>query len=148
VPCWTPGFFNAKTALKPGENEVVMRVGADRDAIGRAYPDGFDFEKARYIPGIFDSVTLILSGTPRIENVQVAPDIAGHQAKVRVYLDGSQATGVEVEIREARSGQLVAEASAKVEAGVKEWDVTIPIAGCHLWSPEDRDSLPSFPPQG
>ena len=104
VPCWTPGYFNAKSALKPGENEVVIRVGADRDAIGRAYPDGFDFEKARYIPGIFDSVSLALSGTPRIENVQVAPDIAGQRAKVRVYLDGSQATGVEVEIREAKSG--------------------------------------------
>jgi len=36
VPCWTPGFLNAKPALKPGENEVVIRVGADRDAIGRA----------------------------------------------------------------------------------------------------------------
>lgn len=137
VPCWTPGFFHAKTALKPGENEVVIRVGADRDAVGRAYPDGFDFEKARYIPGIFDSVSLALSGTPRIENVQVAPDIARQQAQVRVYLDGSQATGVEVEICEAKSGRFAGKAAAQVEAGVKEWDVTVPLEGCHLWSPED-----------
>ena len=137
VPCWTPGYFNAKTALKPGKNEVVIRVGADRDAIGRAYPDGFDFEKARYIPGIFDSVSLTLSGTPRIENVQVAPDITQRQAQVRVYLDSSQATGVEVEICEAKSGRLAGKAVAQVESGVKEWDVIIPLENCHLWSPED-----------
>ena len=137
VPCWTPGFFNAKPALKAGENEVVIRIGADRDAIGRAYPDGFDFEKARYIPGIFDSVTLVLAGTPRIENVQVAPDIAGQRAKVRVYLDGSQAASIEVEIREAKSGKLAGKASTNAEVDVKELDVTVPVAGCHLWSPED-----------
>ena len=136
-PCWTPGFFNAKSALKSGENEVVIRVGADRDAIGRANPDGFDFEKARYIPGIFDSVTLVLTGTPRLENVQVAPEIAGQQAKVRVYLDGSQATGVEVEIREAKSERLVSQATTNAAAGVRELDVTVPVVGCHLWSPED-----------
>ena len=38
-------------------------------------PDGFDYEKVRYISGIFDNVDLILSGTPYIQNVQVAPDI-------------------------------------------------------------------------
>lgn len=137
VPCWTPGFFDAKPALKAGENEVVIRVGADRDAIGRAYPDGFDFEKARYIPGIFDSVSLILSGTPRIENVQVAPNIARQQAKVRVYLDGTLATGIQVEILEAKSGRVAGKASANADAGVKELDVTVPVPGCHLWSPED-----------
>lgn len=137
VPCWTPGYFDAKAALKPGENELIVRVGADRDAIGRAYPDGFDFEKARYIPGIFDSVSLALSGTPRIENVQVAPDIDHHQALVRVYLDGAKATGVEVEIHEAKSGRLAGKATTQVESGVKECDVTIAIENCRLWSPED-----------
>lgn len=137
VPCWTPGFFNAKTALKTGTNQLIIRVGADRDAIGRAYPDGFDFEKGRYIPGIFDSVMLILSGTPRIENVQVAPDIAGQRAQVRVYLDGSEATAIAVEIREAKSGRVVGKAAANVTTGATEWDVTVPIAGCRLWSPED-----------
>ena len=64
APSFTPGYFDAKPALKTGSNEILIRVGADRDAVGRAYPDGFDFEKERYIPGIFDSVELILSGTP------------------------------------------------------------------------------------
>ena len=75
-PSFTPGYFDAKSALKPGENELLVRVGADRDAVGPAIPSGFDFEKEHYLPGIFDSVELILSGTPHFTQVQTAPDIA------------------------------------------------------------------------
>jgi beta-galactosidase len=131
APICTLGIFDAKPALKTGENELIIRVGADRDAIGRAYPDGFDFEKSRYIPGIFDSVKLILTGTPHIENVQVAPDIANQQAKVRVYLAGTNGVPVEIEIREAKSGRLAGKATTTAA------DVVVPIANCRLWSPED-----------
>ena len=137
APCFTPGFFDVKPALKTGENELLIRVGADRDAVGLAIPSGFDFEKTRYIPGIFDSVELIISGTPHIENVQVAPDITNQQAKVRVYLDGSQATAVKVEIREAKSGKVVGHTVAQVKTGEKQLDLISPVANCRLWSPED-----------
>ena len=137
APCFTPGFFDAKAALKTGQNELLIRVGADRDAVTAAVPTGFDFEKERYIPGIFDSVELILSGTPPIENVQVAPDITNRQAKIRVYLDGAKATPVEIEIREAKSGRLAGRVSAQVDVGVKELDAVVPVKNCRLWSPED-----------
>ena len=35
VPSFTPGYFDAKPALKTGTNEILIRVGADRDAVGR-----------------------------------------------------------------------------------------------------------------
>jgi len=133
----TPGLFNAKPALKIGENELVIRVGADRDALGLAHLTGFDMEKIRYIPGIFDSVSLTLTGSPHIENVQVAPEIESKEANVRIYLAGDKETAVEVEVREAVSGKLAGEARAVAKAGVKEIDVTVPIADCRLWSPED-----------
>ena len=76
-PVSRPDILTQSRALKTGVNEILIRVGADRDAVGRAYPDGFDFEKERYIPGIFDSVELILSGTPHFVSVQAAPDVAG-----------------------------------------------------------------------
>jgi len=136
-PSFTPGYFDAKAALKTGENVLLVRIGADRDAIGRAYPDGFDFEKQRYIPGIFDSVQLILSGAPRIENVQVVPQIQRHEAKVCVYLDGSAETDVAVEIREAKSGKLVASAKTHAEAATKQVDFVVPLEAGRLWSPED-----------
>ena len=109
APSFTPGYFDAKPALKTGSNEILIRVGADRDAVGRAYPDGFDFEKERYIPGIFDSVELILSGTPHFLSVQAAPDVAGKTVRVQAVLrnDGEAAkAAVKFVVREAKSGKV------------------------------------------
>ena len=132
APCFTSGFFDARAALKVGENELIVRVGADRDAVTAAVPSGFDFEKTRYIPGIFDSVELILSGMPRIDNVQVAPDIAKGQAKIRVY--AREKGDVSVEIREWKSGRKVGGGGGVLTGS--ETDFVIPVADCRLWTPE------------
>ncbi|OAM89770.1 hypothetical protein OH491_18030 [Termitidicoccus mucosus] len=135
APSFTPALLDARAALKPGENEIVVRVGADRDAVRPAVPDGFDFEKSRYIPGIFDSVQLILSGAPRIANVQVAPDIAGGRAKIRVYASAPGAP-VSLEIREWKSRRVVATAAGQLDAS-GESDFVLPIENTRLWSPAD-----------
>ena len=77
LPSFTPGYFDARRALRGdgATNELVVRVGAWRDSVPATIPSGWDFEKVRYIPGIFDSVELIFSGTPHLARVQVAPDI-------------------------------------------------------------------------
>ena len=139
APCFTPGYFDVRNALKPGSNEVVIRIGADRDAVGPATPSGFDREKSRYIPGIFDSVELILSGAPRIDSVQVAPDLLRKEARIRVGLKEVAAAGdVSVNIREAGSGKVVASATAhSTDAPEQVLDMALPIPECHLWSPED-----------
>jgi hypothetical protein len=138
VPSFTPGCFDARDALKTGGNELIVRVGADRDAVGRAYPDGFDFEKERYIPGIFDSVQLTLSGAPHIANIQVAPDLSNRLARVRVWLTGARPGRVTLEIREAKSGKVSGRATARIDAGTEQTlDLAIPVSRCHLWSPED-----------
>jgi hypothetical protein len=144
APCFTPGYFDAKGALKIGGNELIIRVGADRDAVGSAHPDGFDFEKERYIPGIFDTVQLILSGTPNFESVQVAPDIMARVARVQAKLRN---TGEPVKatctftVREAKSGRVAGKIAADPVEVAKDGEATVearvPIAGCRLWSPED-----------
>lgn len=137
APCFTPGWFDAKTAVRGGENELLVRVGADRDAVGRALPDGFDFEKTRYIPGIFDSVELILCGAPHLENIQVAPDIANQQARVRLWLKGVRSACVAtIEIREVKSGKVAARTTVSASPLEQMVDVIVPIANCELWSPE------------
>jgi len=143
-PSFTPGYFNAKPALKAGENELLVRVGADRDAVGPGIPSGFDYEKERYIPGIFDSVELILSGTPHFTQVQAAPEIASGTVRVQAVLrndgEAARATAAFV-VREAKSGReagrLAAETLNLAKGEERTVDVRIPIAGCHLWSPED-----------
>jgi hypothetical protein len=144
VPSFTPGYFDAKPAIKAGTNEILIRVGADRNAVGRAYPDGFDFEKERYIPGIFDSVELILSGTPHFMTVQAAPDVAGKAVRVQAVLhnDGEAAqVAVKFVVCEAKSGKIVGRLTSEAVSLAKDAaatvDVRIPITGCRLWSPED-----------
>ena len=108
--CFTPGYFNAKPSLKIGENELLIRVGADRDAVGPAIPSGLDFEKEHYIPGIFDSVELILSGTPHFIQVQTAPDIATGKVRVQALLrnEGEPVqAAVTFVVRQDKSGREV-----------------------------------------
>jgi hypothetical protein len=144
TPCFTPGYFDAKEALQAGRNKLIIRVGADREAVGRAYPDGFDFEKQRYIPGIFDSVTLILSGTPNFTSVQVAPDISNGIARVRAQVRNSGDAVISsftFVVHEAKSGKIVGQAKTEPVGIAKDTEtnveVRISIANCHLWSPED-----------
>ena len=145
APCFTPGYFDAKPSLKTGDNEILIRVGADRDAVGREHPDGFDFEKEQYIPGIFDSVQLILSGTPHIVTLQAAPEVAAKAVHVQALLhnDGPAAVKAAVAfvVRQTKSGKLAGQATSEpvelakgAEATV---DVRIPLEDCRLWSPED-----------
>jgi hypothetical protein len=136
LPCFTPGFFDAAKALKVGENELLIRVGADRDAVTQAIPSGFDFEKERYIPGIFDSVELILAGTPSILHAQVAPDSANSQARVRIWIKGANDGEVSVEIREAKSGKITGHGSSRASGADGVVDLLVPISNCRLWSPE------------
>jgi len=73
---FTPGYFDAKPALRVGENEILVRLGADLDAAPKyqgGYRMGFDLEKGWYIPGIYDSVELILGGLPYIARAQAVP---------------------------------------------------------------------------
>jgi hypothetical protein len=138
LPCFTPGYFDTRPALIEGENELIVRIGADRDALPVSIVNGFDYEKRRYIPGIFDSVELILSGTPNIVNLQVAPQLAAKQAKVRVWIKGTAGGDLAVEIREAKSGTPVGTVQAKLNTDAEQAvDLLIPVDGCHPWSPED-----------
>jgi beta-galactosidase len=144
LPSFTPGYFNAKPALKTGQNEWLIRVGADRDAVGPGVPSGFDFEKERYIPGVFDSVELILSGTPHFTQVQAVPDITAKAVRVQAVLRNAGAparTAVAFVVRETKSGRVAGRLTAEavnLAAGAETTiEVRIPIAEARLWSPED-----------
>lgn len=145
LPCFTPGYFDAKKALRTGANEVTIRVGSCRNSVPKSIPDGFDFEKKRYIPGIFDNVEMILSGTPHIFNVQVAPDIKNKNVRVQILI-GSQGTvknsEVSLVITEAKSQKVAGTLVKNVQftngnSGNTMIAVTIPISDCRYWSPED-----------
>lgn len=147
LPCFTPALLNVKGLLKGAgeQNELVVRVGADRESLPEGMPTGWDFEKYLYIPGIYDSVELILTGSPYISNVQTVPDIAAGRVKVVAEIENIDPglPGLDISFRliEARSGNSVHSGAVGVagptDNGKRSVSFDIPIANCHLWSPED-----------
>jgi|WetSurMetagenome_2_1015567.scaffolds.fasta_scaffold02003_6 beta-galactosidase len=143
LPCFTPGYFDLRKALKKGENELIIAVGSCRNSLPQDVPDGFDYEKERYISGIFDNVDLILSRTPYISNVQIAPDIKKKVARIQAILynnEESTSSKITFVIKEAKTGIVAGEYKTdKIIFDAnrdKTIDVEIPIKDCILWSPE------------
>ncbi|MDZ8117007.1 glycoside hydrolase family 2 protein [Pontiella agarivorans] len=127
---FTPGIFDVKRWLKAKKtNELVVRI-TTYENTPPTIMNGFDAEKKRYIPGIYDDVSLILSGQQFIENVQVVPDVEHKAMRAVVQLkSGAGEAAVTYRIRECNSGKVVASGEAD---GL---DFTVPIPGCKLWSP-------------
>lgn len=143
LPCFTPGYFDLGKSIRKGENDLVIAVGASRSSLPSDMPDGFDYEKERYISGIFDNVELILSNTPYIQSVQVAPDIEKKAARIQTKIlshDKSPSSRVAFLIRETTSGKPVgAFTTGELDFGPgsdNTIDIEIPIENCSLWSPE------------
>jgi hypothetical protein len=146
LPCFTPLYFDVKVFLKGNnaENEIVIRVGAYKDSVPRSIPDGWDFEKYRYIPGIYDSVDIILAGAPYIENVQTVPEIGDNTVGIEANLENPlhlDTMMVKCTLREASSGRLVFQDNAVVNK-LAEYDsypfiTRLPVKDARLWTPED-----------
>lgn len=145
LPCFTPGYFHLEEALKGRgqDNELVIRVGADREVLPEGMPTGWDFEKYLFIPGIYDSVELILTGAPYIHNIQIVPDPAARSVRVQAEILGKtvdEMVTVRALVSEAVKGTAAGSASASVRASnsrLSKADLSIPIKNCRLWSPEE-----------
>lgn len=76
--------------LKPGEdNEIVVRVKSVADVLSDGSPaahNGGDYERLHYYPGIYDDVTLILSGWPAVTNLETRADLDRGLVIVRATL--------------------------------------------------------------
>ncbi len=146
LPCFTPALLDVKNHLKGNgqENELVIRVGANRESLPKGVPSGWDFEKYRYYPGIYDSVELILADAPYLINVQTVPDIQAKQVRVVVEVeaaDAPQEVVLRAEVVEDKTGIIAgSKTSEPVHLAPRESakiELTIPLANMHLWSPED-----------
>lgn len=146
LPCFTPALLDVRDKLKGSgaTNELVVRVGAFRDSIPETVASGWDFEKYKYIPGIYDSVELILTGSPHISRVQAVPEI--NKSMVRILADiqninHDNEITIHYNLRQARTGKVVFRSKISATEVKKQdqipFDFQIPIKDCRLWSPED-----------
>ncbi|HEY1270975.1 MAG TPA: hypothetical protein VGF08_03290, partial [Terriglobales bacterium] len=87
LPCFTAAVFDVTGAIRwNGANELIVRVGAHPGVLPENVSAGTDFEKNRWTPGIYDSVSLQLSDNPAIETVQVAPRLSDSSILVQTML--------------------------------------------------------------
>ncbi len=143
--CFTPGYFDVSRLVRYGtENTLVVRVGAYRDAVPTWVPTNTDYEEAKWIPGIYDSVALWLMDPPWIASLQVAPRIAAGVAEVQIELRNSGTVPLSAKlvlaVREWKSGKAGPSASRAVEVPAGGQTVVterLRITAPHLWTPED-----------
>ena len=143
VYSFTPSLFDVKSFLKPAgeENELLIAVGC-KNNLPDTVTHGGDFEKTKYIPGIYDVVKLTLTGYPFIQNVQVVPDVKN--SRLRVVTDlvpGNNADlTVDYSVCEAVSGLVIANGSfsgeKNGEKAIQVIDFNIDMNNCQLWTPE------------
>lgn len=142
--CFTAGIFDITRAVRwDQDNILVVRVGAHPAALPEWAPAGTDFEKRKWTPGIYDSVSLHLADNPVIEWVQVAPQIDPPQITVEVKIRNygpARSFALTHRVREWKSGREVARAPLerlRIDAGGELIRLRrIPIPSGRLWSPE------------
>lgn len=140
----TAGEFDVGTAVHSGRNEVLIRLGAWRDDEPTAIPDGRDVEAYLAVPGIYDSVELILGSYPYIDLVRTAPNVDAGTVKAFVRLcSGATPETFNLTAKASESGSRVGCGVAEVSTVVmepyetREVELEIPIDAPRLWSPED-----------
>ena len=143
VYSFTPSLFDLKSALNDSgeENELIISVGC-KNNLPDTVAKGFDFEKTKYIPGIYDDVKLILANGPYINNIQTVPNVEEEELRVVADIDTDNSDKLvksSYVIRELVSKKVVVQGTNKdiKLIGNGKIDFTIPIPDCKLWSPEN-----------
>ncbi len=143
--CFTPYEFNAGKAIRyNAENTLIVRVNT-KDSVHRSVPTGTDYEKTIWQPGIYDSVSLILTGSVYVRWCSLTPQIKNGTVDLLVSIrnrkDTWQEVPVSVTVREWKSGKIVAKAGGEKEhIGpnlLLSYFRTLQIKKPRLWSPED-----------
>jgi beta-galactosidase len=146
LPNFTAGFFDVSGHLHGdgAPNELVVRVGALRDSTPSSVANGYDMELYRAIPGIYDSVELILTAYPHIQLLRTRPNLAdGSVTVLATIANGAQpaTTSVECAVAEAGTGLCRGAGASEVlelrPFEVRDIEVEVGIDDLRLWSPED-----------
>ncbi len=144
--CFTASYFYLQKAIHWNqENTLLVRIGAHPAVLPDTYPTGSDFEKIKWTPGIYDSVSVIFCENPLIQTVQVAPRVARSEILVQTRITNTGPAAVTASIQHTvttwKGGHKVASAAPEgltVQPGEeKVLTQTVRIPNAHLWSPED-----------
>ncbi len=136
--CFSMGEFDVTSLLKPGEtNTVDVQLGARREHVASGIAAGQDAEKDRWIPGIYDDVEIVITGSPRIVRVKIEPDLEAGEARVLTTVKNDHEDARAAIVWSAVGAEELTE-DVQLDAGQeKTVEQRIPIADVRLWSPDD-----------
>ncbi|HEX9005929.1 MAG TPA: hypothetical protein VF889_01450, partial [Bacteroidota bacterium] len=145
IGCYTSQEYDLTPSLVPeGRNDLAVRVGA-RHTLPPESAVGKDQERKTFIPGIWGDVRIECSGIPRVQRIQIIPDIRTGSARADITVGNPSGQALQftyvTRIRERATGVLRGELPP-YESGIPPYSslklsVDIPIDGARLWSPED-----------
>jgi hypothetical protein len=145
-PCFTAALFNLSSDIRwSGANELLIRVGAHPGVLPASVSAGTDFEKNRWTPGIYDDVSVLLSGDPIISTVQIAPHLNPGQIEVQTNLHNYSSRPIDLVLRESvhewkqPASEIVGSHEERVSlASGEEKIVTnnVELPNAKLWTPE------------
>ena len=77
ILAWGMSFPAQAQTATPQPSPTATRESdvTNHESLPEGVPNGSDFEKCLFIPGIYDSVEVILTGAPYVVNVQTVPDV-------------------------------------------------------------------------
>ena len=139
------GTYDVSGILKGqgAENELMVRVGTSvtyRSNNKNIYGDVL--EKTKQIPGIFDDVELILTGSMYVEKVQVVPQLEVESVRVVAWIQNRSqeeaSTQLRFQIQKDSSLCAAVESNrASIAPGkTSVFDTEIPLKEIETWSPE------------
>ncbi len=143
---FAPGLFDVRPLLRGNHepNELVIGVGATREAAPESLPPGLDWEALQLAPGLNGSVEIVLGHSPFFQQLRCAPSLTNRAVRLQATLTnaGPAVTNELVfTVREAKSGRVAGTAKFAALVCPAEAPLTletnIPIDGCRFWSPED-----------
>ncbi|MCC7154607.1 MAG: hypothetical protein IT161_08535 [Bryobacterales bacterium] len=136
--CFSAGIFDVTKAIRwEAANEITIRIGAHPAALPVWAPAGADYEKYKWTPGIYDDVTLHISGLPVIESVQTAPRIDASEVLIETAVHNPSAQPVRFQLSQ-KGGSQSAELALSLAAGERRtYRQTVKIPQARLWTPED-----------
>jgi hypothetical protein len=138
--CFTPSYYDIKPFLKAGQpNELLIGVGTHAE-LPDSIPNGNDYEKIKYIPGIYDNVELVLSNKPFIDNVQCVPDVENEKLRVVAEVEADAEWQLSYSVFERASGRKVTGGVVGTDGmtadGRAVADFTVDMKNAQLWTPE------------
>jgi hypothetical protein len=152
IACFTPVEFPVTQFLKPGQkNEILIRLG-DRTWLPAQAAGGTDKEKEKYLPGIWDDVSLSFTGKIRVNKILLLPSVQNKKVTAKVLLRNfypaqlgygdpmTDTCDVNLTIKEWKTGIVIAKAST---IAISKRDnesviaVDIPLENFKKWTLDD-----------